>query len=180
MCGSRWIDTSKSIIHDFPVCTGTVGDGNGCHDYSGPDIIRNDTACVPIITACKFERDDNDNKCVNLYAANGPNGEMSMVVSRCLQTDGTMIWVHPIAGTVVYSKVTKEEEPNCMVCFGGDHDGVTVTDASDELPCPYEERRWKRCDTKEEEGGTKHSAGYCMSLFTFGGMMLPFMLFFDI
>ena len=42
MCGSRWIDTSISVIHDHPACDGTVA--NGVADYAGPDIINAETA----------------------------------------------------------------------------------------------------------------------------------------
>lgn len=172
MCGSRWIDVSASVVHDFPVCTGVVGDGLGCQDYSGPDIINKDSLCSPIVTACKFENDDDGNGCVNLYALTGnPNGEISKVVSRCLQPDGTMIWIHPSAGTVVYTKVPKDEEPNCMMCVGGDHDGVAVTDVSAELPCPYEERQWKKCDD-EDDDTTSSSTTHQMDIYIFG-LMLP-------
>jgi len=148
-CGSRWIDTSKSVIHDFPQCTGVVGDGLGCQDYSGPKIIEEDMLCSPIVTGCKFEEDEDGNKCVNLYTTNPATNTVTKVVSRCLQQDGKMIWVHPLAGTVIYEKVDVKDEPNCMKCMGGEFDGVTAYNSEDELPCSYEEREWMRCSEED-------------------------------
>eukprot|EP00315_Gephyrocapsa_oceanica_P013465 CAMPEP_0185360650 /NCGR_PEP_ID=MMETSP1364-20130426/9759_1 /TAXON_ID=38817 /ORGANISM="Gephyrocapsa oceanica, Strain RCC1303" /LENGTH=249 /DNA_ID=CAMNT_0027960925 /DNA_START=13 /DNA_END=762 /DNA_ORIENTATION=- len=144
MCGSRWIDTSKSVIHDHPVCDGTLA--GGVEDYSGPDIINKDGLCTSITTAAKFEKDEAGNKCVNLYSA--PFGVMMKVVSRCLQPDGTMIWVHPMAGTVIFTKVPEGEEPNCMTC----PDGSIALSMEDVLSCPYQEREWVRCESGHPVG----------------------------
>ncbi|KAL9189160.1 hypothetical protein ACHAXT_011650 [Thalassiosira profunda] len=138
MCGSRWIDVSKPVLHDFPACTGVVGDGEGCQDYAGPLIVNTwaegGGACSPIVVACKFETDDEGNGCVNLYTQ-GTTGQTVKVVSRCLQSDNeTMIWIHPLAGTVVYTRVPKEEEPNCIVCEGGEHDGFETSDTEAQMP----------------------------------------------
>merc|ERR1719382_427100 len=138
MCGSRWIDISKSVIHDFLACTGTdeFDLSSGCEDYSGPAIIRNNNLCQPIRAACKFEEDESGNKCVNLYNSDVPRP----VVSRCLQPDGNMLWIHPVAGKVLYTKVPSDEEPNCMKC-GGENNDVTAYNSDDELPCHYNQRR---------------------------------------
>ena len=105
--------------------------------------------CSPIVTACKFEQDEDGNKCVNLYTANPTTDTVTKVVSRCLQQDGKMIWVHPLAGTVIYEKVDVEDEPNCMKCIGGEFDGVTAFNSEDVLPCNYEERHWVKCSEED-------------------------------
>lgn len=115
----------------------------------GPDIINEDSMCSPIVTACKFERDDSGNKCVNLYMKDPTTDMLNKVVSRCLQQDGKMIWVHPLAGTVVYERVDVEDEPNCMKCIGGEHDGVTAYNAEDVVPCSFEERHWMKCSEED-------------------------------
>ena len=63
-----WIDESLPVIHmtshnvrEF------VGDGLGVQDYNGPIITSQNTLCVLIVVACKFEQDDDGNKCINLY-----------------------------------------------------------------------------------------------------------------
>ena len=157
-CGSRWIDISKSVIHDFPQCTGVVGDGLGCQDYSGPKIIEEDMLCSPIVVACKFELDDDGNNCVNLYTTNPITNGTIKVVSRCLQQDGKMIWIHPLAGTVIYERVDTIDEPNCMKCIGGEFDGVTAYNAEDELPCGYEERQWVQCSEEDMTSSSSPSA----------------------
>jgi len=144
MCGSRWIDISKSVIHDFLACTGTdeFQLSSGCEDYSGPAILRHNNLCQPIRAACKFEEDESGNKCVNLYTSDVPRP----VVSRCLQADGNMLWIHPHFGTVLYTKVPSDEEPNCIKCVRGEHNNVTAYNLDDELPCHYSQRRWERCE----------------------------------
>ena len=57
-----------------------------------------------------------------------------------------------------------------MMCVGGDHDGVSVTDVTAELPCPYQERQWKNC-----EDATATSAAHQFARYTFG-LMLPLAL----
>jgi len=156
-CGSRWIDTSKSVHHDFLSCTGVMGDSLGCMDYSGMDIIVKDGLCTPITAACKFEQDGDGNKCINLYT-NTSVGTVTKAVSRCLQANGTMMWVNPFEA-VLYAKVPEEDEPNCIKCFGGDHDGVVVYDSDGELPCVYEERRWLRCEDDEDATESPTSRG---------------------
>mmetsp|Transcript_28891 Transcript_28891/g.61004 ORF Transcript_28891/g.61004 Transcript_28891/m.61004 type:complete len:285 (+) Transcript_28891:27-881(+) len=154
MCGSRWLDISAPVIHDFPTCTGVVGDGFGCMDYSGPDIVGKDGLCTPIVVACKFEIDDEGNNCVNLYVQNPASPDKSnpvKIVSRCLQNDGSMVWVHPLAGTHVYTKVPVEDEPNCMKCVGGENDGTVAYTSDEILPCPYEERQWMKCEDDPSE-----------------------------
>lgn len=163
LCGSRWIDTSVPVIHDFPSCTGVVADGLGCQDYSAPDILIKDTTCTPIIAACKFEVDDNygDTKCINLYSTNPATNTTQKVVSRCLLPDGTFQLKHPVFGNVVYEKLSSEEEPNCVKCVGGEHDGVAVYDSESELPCPHTERDWVRCEMEDDinEGEAKDEEG---------------------
>lgn len=149
MCGSRWIDISKPVVHDHPSCDGTLA--GGVEDYSGPNIVFAETSndnvdcrglCTPITTAGKFELDEQGNKCVNLYTDVFGFGSLTKVVSRCLQPDGTMIWVHPVIGTVKYRKVPRESEPDCVTC----PDGTVATRVTDVLSCSYEERRWIRCN----------------------------------
>ena len=163
LCGSRWIDTSVPVIHDFPSCTGVVGDGLGCQDYSAPDILNKDTMCTPIIAACKFEVDDNngDTKCINLYNTNPVTNTTQKVVSRCLLPDGTFQLKHPVFGNIVYEKLSSEEEPNCVKCVGGEHDGVAVYDSESELPCPHTERSWVRCEMEDkiDQGKDKEDEG---------------------
>ena len=150
-CGSRWIDTSKSVIHDFLECTGVVGDGLGCQDYSAPVIMGQDTMCSPIIAACKFESDDTDEavQCINLYSLNPVTNTVVKAVLRCLQPDGSFVLDHPVFGTVQYEKMLQEEEPNCMKCVEGEYEGVSVQDSDADLPCSYFEREWMRCDGVE-------------------------------
>lgn len=150
-CGSRWIDISKPVVHDFPECTGEVGDSLGLQDYNGPFITKKNGLCKPIVVACKFEIDADDNKCINLYTKHQTTQVVTKVVTRCLQSDGSMIWTHPIVGTTVYEKVPKEDEPNCMMCVGGRHNGATACDYETKLPCSYEQRRWTRCENEECE-----------------------------
>lgn len=162
-CGSRWIDISKPVIHDFPQCTGELGDSLGCEDYSAPHITNNDGLCSPIVAACKFEMDKEGNKCINLYT-NNPITQMVMkAVSRCLQPDGNMIWTHLVFGTTIYEKVLKKDEPNCVKCVGGDHDGIAANDSETELPCSYDERVWTKCNEEDllespSSSGTIHQA----------------------
>ena len=153
-CGSRWIDISKPVIHDFIQCTGVYGDGLGCQDYNGPIISSQGGECSPIMVMCKFEKEeDSDNKCVNLYApasavvGGDGQGEVRKVVSRCLQADGTMVWKHPLFGTVTYERVDSPDEPNCMICADA---GVSTSDVDDVLPCSYDEREWVQCDELQE------------------------------
>ena len=140
------------IIHDFPQCTGVVGDGLGAQDYDGQIIASQNTLCTPIVVACKFEQDDDGNKCINLYTKDAATNVTSKVVSRCLdKQNGQMIWIHPIFGTVIYEKVDEEDEPNCMRCVGGEYDGVAAFSTEDVLPCSYEERKWVQCDAKDDD-----------------------------
>lgn len=152
-CGSRWIDTSKSVIHDFPECTGVVGDGMGCQDYSAPAIMGQDTTCSPIIAACKFESDETDEavQCINLYSLNPVTNTVVKTVSRCLQLDGSLVLNHPVFGTVRYEKMLKEEEPNCMKCVRGEYADDAVYDSGADLPCSYSEREWTRCNEEDDE-----------------------------
>ena len=158
-CGSRWIDVSKPVVHDFPECTGVIGDGLGCQDYAGPDIIGKGGLCSPIVVACKFERDEEGNRCVNLYAPNPVTGDPAKVVSRCVEPDGSMTWVHPLAGTVRYDRVAADDEPNCVQCVGGSFDGFSTNETDAQLPCPYEERRWTKCDGESATGGEDEKEG---------------------
>ena len=151
-CGSRWIDESLPVIHDFMQCTGVVGDGWGVQDYNGPIIVSQDTLCVPIVVGCKFEQDDDGNKCINLYTKDATTNVTSKVVSRCLnEQNGQMIWTHPIFGTVIYEKVDEEDEPNCVQCVGGEYDGVSSFSTEDVLPCSYQERKWVQCGEDDEK-----------------------------
>ena len=171
------------IIHDFPQCTGVVGDGLGAQDYDGQIIASQNTLCTPIVVACKFEQDDDGNKCINLYAKDAATNVTSKVVSRCLdKQNGQMIWIHPIFGTVIYEKVDEEDEPNCMRCVGGEYDGVAAFSTEDVLPCSYEERKWVQCKDDDEEDGdtpaTKPSSGHTLQPTAMMVMLLGVLLHF--
>lgn len=154
MCAHRWIGVSSSVIHDFyNGCSGEIADG--ATDYD-PDIIRKSGRCSSRKAACKFETDSKGNKCVNLYEPDSKNaGALARKSSRCLQPNGTLILTHPLKGTVLYNKVPKKEEPNCMKCVGGEHDGVTAKSSEDVLPCGYSERAWVRCKEPGDEKKSK-------------------------
>jgi len=118
----------------------------GMEDYSLTDILTKDTLCKPVTANCKFEIDEEGNKCI-VVISNWDN------ISRCLQSDGSLIWVHPVFGTTIYDKVATEDEPNCVKCVGGEFDGVLTRETDEELPCAYEDRQWIKCDEAKSSSG---------------------------
>jgi len=171
MCGDRWTLVSPQVVHDFLACTGVYGDGLGLYDYNGP-MIDESFLCSPLSSFfCKFETNEIGEKCVNLFTYND-----TQVASRCVTEDGANMTIYyGQVGPLIYEKVAAKDEPNCMVCVGGEFDGAISFGPGEILPCPISQRDWRICDGFNSNTMSGSAIIVGIPLVFFGGSLLTFL-----